>query len=477
MPAPSTARGWFVLLLAGCADPATDRDLRQAWVVETLADDNRVWLSREPELLEAKYARMAADPYDFLRGSAALSFADWSRAGSDRTPSDLPGSVEAATVLLVGDPHPENVGTYLPGASPEPVDLDPPIHVDLEFTDFDGAGYGPWTLDVRRAAQSLALLAGLGPCDEACAFAVVARFAETYADEIAARAAGGPGWTSALSGDEPGPSGALAREAVAEGLGRARLLAWTRPTGDGRRFAFTPGLPIDAEGNRPLTPDEEAQLDRLLAAWPGARDRRVEHAARRLGMGVASVPAIRYVVLLDGGAPGFEDDALVMLREVVDPPALPGLRRDTRMLWDDNGSRVVDAARRLWSRPDADPWMAAVADGDTTFKVVTGSSFQEGFDHLDLLEDSWLAADPGFGALAESLGRLLASAHARGGTFGGGSAVDAIAQDLRASAFTELVPAVALDDAARLRTDHALFVDALDTLGPLLAADREVPTW
>lgn len=476
--APRT--GWLAALLAGCAGGFTDQEARQAWLVEAIADDNRVWLSREPELLAAKYAVMAEDPYDFLRGSAAVSLADWSRPGSDRLPSARPGSSKAATVLLMGDPHPENVGTYLPGDRPEPTDHGARVVLDVEFTDFDGAGYGPWTLDVRRAAQSLALLAAQSACDVPCARSVVTAFADAYTDEIATRARRRPGFASGTTGGGEGPTDALVREAIVEGLGRSRLLGWTRHTEGGRRFAYQPDLDLSDQGNRPLTPDEADQVDRLLATWPRARGLHRLDATRRLGMGVASIPAIRYAVLFDGGLPGFEDDHLVMFREVVDPPQLPGLHRDPRLLWDDNGARVVDAARRLWSRPDADPWMAAITDGDTTFKVVTGSSFQEGFDHVDLRDDAWRAPDPatGLGEVASTLGRVLASAHGRGGTWDGGDSLAAIDEDLGdARTFVDETVHLALMDAERLLEDHALFVDALDRLGPLLGADQEVPTW
>ncbi len=136
----------FLPLLA-CVSDVPD-DARTAWVRDVLTRDNAPWLSRDPDLLAAKYARMAEDPYDFMRGSLSVFLADASAPHAGRSRTTFLDAPEAAAVLVAGDPHPENVSTMLPGG-------DATRPAVLELVDLDGAAFGPWTVDVRRGALGL----------------------------------------------------------------------------------------------------------------------------------------------------------------------------------------------------------------------------------------------------------------------------------------------------------------------------------
>ena len=69
--------------------------------------------------------------------------------------------------------------------------------------------------------------------------------------------------------------------------------------------------------------------------------------ARRYGMGVASLPAVRYALLFDLGDDSPDDDAMLFLREVVDPPAPPGRLPSVPLLFDSNAARAEQAAPLL----------------------------------------------------------------------------------------------------------------------------------
>ncbi|MFT4628759.1 MAG: hypothetical protein ACI8PZ_007455, partial [Myxococcota bacterium] len=180
-----------VLFALACsqADPAPGR---QAWLVDALVDDNRIWLSRDGELLAAKYRKMAADPYDYMRGTQGVFLADLARAGTERVGTSFVTVPEAGAVLLVGDPHPENIGLFLPGEGPGPGLGEPsPVVFVLEPNDLDGAAFGPWVLDLRRAALGLAVLAdALDGCGVGCRHAAIEALAEGYTDGIGERADG-----------------------------------------------------------------------------------------------------------------------------------------------------------------------------------------------------------------------------------------------------------------------------------------------
>jgi uncharacterized protein (DUF2252 family) len=89
---------------------------------------------RLPELVPLRHARMAASPFAFFRGAAAVMAADLAR-----TPSS---GLEAQ---LCGDAHLSNFGMF---ASPE-------RHLVFDINDFDETIRGPWEWDLKRLAASL----------------------------------------------------------------------------------------------------------------------------------------------------------------------------------------------------------------------------------------------------------------------------------------------------------------------------------
>lgn len=93
---------------------------------------------RLPELLPIRYGRMAASPFAFLRGAAAVLAADLAAAPHT-----------GLTVQLCGDAHLLNFGLY---ASPERALL-------FDLNDFDETFPGPFEWDVKRLAVSLAVAA------------------------------------------------------------------------------------------------------------------------------------------------------------------------------------------------------------------------------------------------------------------------------------------------------------------------------
>lgn len=93
---------------------------------------------RLPELLPIRYGRMAASPFSFLRGAAAVMAADLAAAPHT-----------GLTVQLCGDAHLLNFGLY---ASPERALL-------FDLNDFDETFPGPFEWDVKRLAASVAVVA------------------------------------------------------------------------------------------------------------------------------------------------------------------------------------------------------------------------------------------------------------------------------------------------------------------------------
>jgi uncharacterized protein (DUF2252 family) len=89
---------------------------------------------RIDQLLPIRYGRMAASPFAFLRGSAAVMSHDLAR-----------GATSGLRVQACGDAHVANFGVF---ASPE-------RRVLFDLNDFDETHPGPWEWDVKRLATSV----------------------------------------------------------------------------------------------------------------------------------------------------------------------------------------------------------------------------------------------------------------------------------------------------------------------------------
>jgi uncharacterized protein (DUF2252 family) len=130
--------------------------------VQVIAETNR---GRVDWLIPVRIGRMAASPYAFLRGGAAIMAEDFAR---------LPAT--GITPVICGDAHLGNFGFY---ASPE-------RELVFDLNDFDEAHPGAWEWDLRRLATSV-WVAGRqnGSTEEACEEAVahcVAAYRQQVAD-------------------------------------------------------------------------------------------------------------------------------------------------------------------------------------------------------------------------------------------------------------------------------------------------------
>ena len=123
---------------------------RAAWIQKELILENRAWIAREPEWVAAKFKKMVDDPYDFMRGSTRLFYLDLISSNGAQSDTRFLSSTGASSIMMIGDPHPENFGT-LPGSRMS----DGPV---WGFNDLDAANFGPYTLDIRRLIFSIVQL-------------------------------------------------------------------------------------------------------------------------------------------------------------------------------------------------------------------------------------------------------------------------------------------------------------------------------
>lgn len=483
------------LCLAGaCAAPEGEL-ARAQWLHHTLVLDNQVFLEHDPEQAAGKLAKMGEKLYPFFRGTAAQYARDVMQPGSPGYWPSAYETAETSDVALVGDPHPENLGTFARAADGE---------ISVEFNDFDAATFGPHGFDLRRLAlgywiateQILRQNAELGAIDPSGALGEEHRLAAAqavvrgYAEEIAVVAAD-PRQGEPMLADASGAVLAeLVERAREDGELREELADYTLVQDDQRVMLFG-----DVEAPRrleygehvqqvyedtlvPLDERQEAHLHALLAGWAtslegdAARDAaewRTKASARRLGAGVASYPVLRYYALLEGPTESPDDDVLLEVKQVLDAVPMPGLPRFPAQPFYTNAERVAQMQRRLQSTPDADPWLGWASLGADGYRVRWRTGYQRTL-RIDRIAEDLASGEHTVDdvlALAEASGRLLARRHGAAPKLDGRPGAPAIARAIAGDAdgLVEEVAGFVEAYAPQVLADHEAFVELLETHG------------
>ncbi|MFE3827982.1 DUF2252 domain-containing protein [Streptomyces sp. NPDC059092] len=395
---------------------------------------------RVPELVPLRYERMAASPYAFLRGAAAVMAADL--ATQPRT---------GLTVQLCGDAHLLNFGVF---AAPDRGLL-------FDLNDFDETLPGPFEWDVKRLAASVVVAAldqGAPAADARDAARAAAGAYRTSMRRLARLGELGVWYERIDTADllplvraaRRGHVGAdLPQDCRRTGLRAVEKLTRTDTTEGRRRIIHDPPL------LEPVGRLDTAMLRRLFIGYRSTLpeeqrvllDRfRLVDVARKV-TGVGSVGTRCFVVLLEGRDAG--DPLLLQIKEAERSVLAPHVQQS---VYPHQGRRVVAGQRLLQ------------AAGDIFLGWVTGPEGHHFYWRRlrDMKGPAVVEAMPPplLRAYAELCGRALARAHARSGDR------IALAHYLGGSdTFDRAVADFALRYADRNTADHAALVAAL-------AADR-----
>ena len=456
--------------LLACAAPSTD-DPRTAWLRGTLLADNRSVILRFPDDAQGKFAKMAATPYTFMRGTAAQAARDVIEPGPYQRTSRY-SSAAANRRAILGDAHLENVGSYRAGGR----------RLLVDFNDFDGATFGPYYLDVWRLCTSIGVAFHDAP--EETRRLWMTAVAEAYAEAITALARGDAPQIIDAENSVSVVFDDLLDRARDDGDTAEKLNTYTRIVDDRRVMRFgeiePPGRGFVGDVVWQVGPAEKQAITVALATWrsslidpsvvpPGIVQ--VKGVSRRLGAGVSSYPLPRYYVLLEGPTAETDDDWLLELKEAGDPLPLPGLIQYPWPRHATNAARVIDLQRRLQAYVDDDPLLGEAQLSPQTFRVRRREGYQKNISVRRMrqrrAEGRWTDAD--LTATFAAMGALLARAHggARGadGETGAASISAAIETDI--TGFVNESVAFAITYAPAVLADHARF-KAMRAQDPLL---------
>jgi uncharacterized protein (DUF2252 family) len=389
---------------------------------------------RVPALIELRRARMAASPFSFFRGAAAVMAHDL---------ATLP--VTGVTHQICGDAHAANFGLY---SSPE-------REIVFDLNDFDESRPGPWEWDIARLAASLVLAARQNGHGAKHQRGVALRAGHAFRGALTEIAAGPivDPWVRMVRIDEvigQMPDRKSQRSATAvvaaarKQTSRRAVKRFVRRVDGVAQFRDEPPLVGPVEGS--VAARVRAAVNRYLPTLPehyadAVRGYRIAAVGRKV-VGVGSVGLRDYLVLLQGLN---ADDVLVLqVKEATTSQLDPYL---APVPAEHQGRRVVDGQHRMQAFSDPLLGWTAIAGRDyyvRQFRDVKGTV------DLDCISPSEL------GGYARLCAATLALAHARGGQ---PALLHAYLGD--SDRFDRALAAFALAYADQTQSDHAAFAAAV----------------
>jgi uncharacterized protein (DUF2252 family) len=423
---------------------AWDEVARGHDALETVLTQNR---DRVPELVPLRHHRMAASPWNFYRGAAAVMAADL----ASRPHSGL-------EVQLCGDAHVLNFGLW---ATPE-------RNLNFDLRDFDETLPGPFEWDVARLSASLVVAARENEVKPSRADAAVEAAVASYWGRMR-RYATMPEldiWYDGMRVD------AFVDYFESADQGRVKVRIEKRKKKRTSRGAFAKLTEV-AHGRPRITtfpplrvtlPDDEQQdlVDELIAGYRltlqedrrALFDRFTEADAVRQVVGVGSVGMVVYLVLFEGRTGA---DPLFLQFKQAGPSMYEAHTR--RSAHEHHGARVIAGKRMVQSATDIFVGWGSLGSRDF---------YARQFRDMKLIPKTEMIA-PRLPQFAQACGSTLARAHARSGD---PMAIDAYLGKGRS--FTEAMKRFAHRYADQNERDHARFVGAIAT-GEVVSAARVAP--
>lgn len=409
-------------------------------------------VTREPTLVPLRHTRMAASPFTFFRGAAAIMAADLAAAPST-----------GLATQLCGDAHLSNFGVF----------AGPDRRLLFDLNDFDETLPGPFEWDVKRLAASLAIAGRDRGFGRRVRRDVVTRSAARYRDAV--RELAGQGhldvWYRRIEFDtlletEGGRLGDRGLRRARRNMGKAlrkdsmRALSKLTHDRDGElRIVSEPPLivPIDEllapAGREELDSRVRELLAEYLRTLPAELREllgrfRYADSGRKV-VGVGSVGTRAWIVLLLGRDRA--DPLFLQVKEAQRSVLEPFARRS---VFRNQGRRVVEGQRLMQAASDVFlGWLRTEGpDGVERDFYVRQLWDHKGSAEVERMDEN------GLGLYGELCGGALGRAHARAGDR------EAIADYLgRGDKFDAAMSEFAERYADQNEDDYAAFMAAIDS--------------
>ncbi|GIF65726.1 hypothetical protein Ais01nite_37610 [Asanoa ishikariensis] len=417
---------------------------RATALVDVLTTEFGQLMALDPAAFRRKFRKMAASPFAFYRGSAAVFYADLAGEFADDRFLDE----HTSRVWIHGDLHAENFGTYMNGSG----------ELVFNVNDFDEAYVGPFSWDLKRFAASVALIGYAKALSDDVIADLVGRFAGAYLTELRAIAAGGDDAIGSIT--LANADGVLRTVLQQARLSTRVAMLDTQTTINNyeRRFAVGDGVfEIDDARRDAVVAAFGAYLDTLPAHRPVAT--RIKDVVLRKGVGIGSAGLPSYNLLLEGNTQALENDVVIYMKQA-QVPAVARHITDGRVrgYFHHQGHRTAESQRALQAH--ADPWLGYTELDGIGQLVAEVSPYAADLDWADVNEPDELLGVVG------DLGRAVARMHSVADDESSHDLVDFSTEEAIVAAvdkdehgFVAHLVDFAQRYGIRAREDHQIFVD------------------
>lgn len=423
-------------------------DQRPAKIVDVLLAEFGELMALDPAAFRRKFRKMAASPFAFYRGSAALFYADMAGDFADRRfLDDL-----TSRVWIHGDLHAENFGTYMNSSG----------QLVFNVNDFDEAYVGPFSWDLKRFSASVALIGYAKALSDGVISDLVTRFASAYLTELRAIAAGGDDAIGSITLEN---ADGVLRTVLQQARLNTRvdlLKAQTTIDSYERRFSLGDGVyEIDAETRATVVAAFERYLTTLPEATSSLRPvaTHIKDVVLRKGVGIGSAGLPSYNLLLEGHTQALENDVVIYMKQAQVPAVARHITDEkVRGYFKHQGHRTAESQRALQAH--ADPWLGFTELQEVGQLVAEVSPYAADLDWSDVNEPEELAG------VVTNLGRAVARMHSVADDESSHDLVDfsteeaiVAAVDRDTDGFIAHLVDFAHEYGIRARQDHQIFVD------------------
>jgi uncharacterized protein (DUF2252 family) len=420
---------------------------RQHRIIDVLETAFADLMHDDPHAFRIKFRKMAANPFAFYRGSAALFYADV-------TAQEDPWADERTSRIWIhGDLHAENFGTYQNSHG----------RMVFDVNDFDEAYLGHFSWDLRRFTASLALMGWQKALPEEAVRSLVGRYLRSYLAQVTHYASVSEDDDFALHLDNTeGP--------VLEVLTRARLASRVAMLDSMTRLHEHVRVFDEDATVRRLGKAERRKVERAFGDYLGTIpeskkfDRALFYEVRdvvgKTGFGIGSAGLPAYNVLVEGYSQSLDNDVVLSMKQA----NVPAVSRfvDTSTVdgyFEHEGHRTVESQRAL--QVHTDPLLGHTSLDGVGYVVSEVSPYEFDLDWGEVNEPDQMAS------VVHSLGQATAKVHCASDedsdqdlvTFQTEEAICAAVEGRRRDFVADLTD-FALGYAAGVRRDHELFVDA-----------------
>lgn len=425
---------------------------RTELIVEVLGDAFAPLVRADPAAFRGKYRTMAADPHAFYRGTACLFYADVAADGtSDEDSGGEWVDERSGRIWIHGDLHVENFGTYLDGDG----------RLVFDVNDFDEAYLGRWTWDLQRFAASLALVGWQKALPEEDVDALVADYCRAYLDQVDAYVASETDDYALYLHNTDGPIHEVL--VAARQRRRADLLdAETTRHGGERVFLEDPTV-------RRLGVEEQSRVveayRRYLDTIPADKRRgelfyELRDVVGKSGFGIGSAGLPAYSLLVEGHSQALDNDVVLSMKQANVPAVSRFVDTDeVDSYFDHEGHRTVVSQRALQAHTD--PLLGWTDINGTGYVVSEVSPYELDLSWEDLTEPDEIRQ------VVRLLGRATAKVHCASDSDSDQDLVDFQVEEAivasvgqRREELVDWVVDFGKRYAERVRSDHALFVEA-----------------